>query len=288
MEREFFLLKLALIKGAGIITKWRIFEYAQTHQCFNFTASELRPLLSKRCDPFVFCNDWNFLTKEVLQQKLDGQKYITLDSPLYPKRLKEIPQPPFVLFYEGNIRLLQEEKIIAFVGSRNVSSYGREVVKKFVPLLAARGFTIVSGLAKGVDSCSHLTAMQAFGQTIGVVGCGLDICYPKEVFTIYWEMLKKQLVISEYPYGTPVRKYHFPMRNRIIAGLSQAVCVVEARARSGSLTTAQLTLDSGKEVFAFPGDILNGRSTGCLQLIQDGAKCVISIKDILEELPNFE
>lgn len=288
MEREFFLLKLALIQGAGIISKWHIFEYAQKHQYFNFTANELRPLLSKRCDAFVFCNDWNFLTKEVLQQKLSGQKYITLDSPFYPERLRQLPQPPFVLFYEGNINLLQQEKIIAFVGSRNVSSYGQEIVKKFVPPLTTRNYTIVSGLAKGVDSCSHLAAMQSFGNTIGVVGCGLDICYPKEVFSIYWEMLKKQLVISEYPYGTPVRKYHFPMRNRIIAGLAQAVCVIEARAKSGSLTTAQLALDTGKEVFAFPGDILNGRSTGCLQLIQDGAKCVISLKDILEELPNFE
>ncbi|MCU7358558.1 MULTISPECIES: DNA-processing protein DprA [Enterococcus] len=288
MEREFFLLKLALIQGAGIISKWHIFEYAQKHQYFNFTANELRPLLSKRCDAFVFCNDWNFLTNEVLQQKLSGQKYITLDSPFYPERLRQLPQPPFVLFYEGNISLLQQEKIIAFVGSRNVSSYGQEIVKKFVPPLTTRNYTIVSGLAKGVDSCSHLAAMQSFGNTIGVVGCGLDICYPKEVFSIYWEMLKKQLVISEYPYGTPVRKYHFPMRNRIIAGLAQAVCVIEARAKSGSLTTAQLALDTGKEVFAFPGDILNGRSTGCLQLIQDGAKCVISLKDILEELPNFE
>ncbi|MBO0450434.1 DNA-processing protein DprA [Enterococcus sp. MJM12] len=288
MEREWFLLKLALLQGAGIITKWRILEYAQKHQYFNFTAKEVQPLLSRKCDSFVFYNDWNFLTQEVLQQKLNGQKYVTLDSPLYPKRLKEIYQPPFALFYEGNILLLQQEKIIGFVGSRNVSPYGKEIVKKFVPPLTNRGYTIASGLAKGVDSCSHLTAMQSFGQTIGVVGCGLDICYPKEVFTIYWEMLKNQLVISEYPYGTPVRKYHFPMRNRIIAGISQAVCVVEAKAKSGSLTTAQLALDTGKEVFAFPGDILNGRSTGCLQLIQDGAKCVISLKDILEELPNFE
>src|SRR5699024_8823103 len=139
----------------------------------------------------------------------------------------------------------------------------------------------------GVDRFSHELAIRSGGKTIGVVGCGLDICYPREVSDLFFEMKKNHLILSEYPLGTPIKRYHFPMRNRIIAGLSDGTCVVEAKERSGSLITAQLALEAGKEVFAVPGEILSGQSNGCHHLIQDGAKCVYRIEDILEELPQY-
>ncbi|MGX7131727.1 MULTISPECIES: DNA-processing protein DprA [Enterococcus] len=284
---EEFIFRLTYCKGLGIVGKWKMVQFAMKFQQMAFSAQEVVEIVGVNNYSQVIKESWQKLTPDFIQEQAAKQKFITFFSEDYPVLLKEIPHPPLILFYEGHIQRLQLP-LLAVVGARDASSYGRRLVEQFVPGLVRENYGIISGLAKGIDSYSHHGTIQAEGYTIGVVGTGVDQCYPKEAFPIYSEMKENHLIISEYPKGTGAKKHHFPMRNRIIAGLCQGICVIEAKERSGSLITAQLALENGREVFAFPGDLLNGRSTGCHRLIQDGAKCVVTLADILEELPNFE
>lgn len=271
-----FLLRLSLTHGIGAFGKDRIYQFAKRHQWWQFDSLEIR-LLAQTTKP----NDWNEWTEERLQEIEASHQYLTIEDPLYPEALRHVPTPPLVLFYKGDLALLKGE-LLAVVGARDATQYGYQVLQELMPTLTKRGFIIVSGLAKGIDSFAHQFAISNQGKTIGVVGTGLDICYPKISGNLQIEMSRHQLVLSEYPNGTPPAKFHFPMRNRIIAGLSSGVLVIEAKKRSGSLITAQQALDYGKEVFVVPGSILDGRSSGCHQLIQDGAICVEKTKDIFD------
>ncbi|MDT2753798.1 DNA-processing protein DprA [Enterococcus pseudoavium] len=271
-----FLLRLSLTHGIGAFGKDRIYQFAKRHQWWQFDSLEIR-LLAQTTKP----NDWNEWTEERLQEIEASHQYLTIEDPLYPEALRHVPTPPLVLFYKGDLTLLKGE-LLAVVGARAATQYGYQVLQELMPTLTKRGFIIVSGLAKGIDSFAHQFAISNQGKTIGVVGTGLDICYPKISGNLQIEMSRHQLVLSEYPNGTPPAKFHFPMRNRIIAGLSSGVLVIEAKKRSGSLITAQQALDYGKEVFVVPGSILDGRSSGCHQLIQDGAICVEKTKDIFD------
>ncbi len=284
IERLMF--KLSYCKGIGIAGKWKIVTFAQATQKTDFSLAELLRIAEIQKFQGIFKQSWQALEEEWLVQQAAEQTFLTWLSPAYPKELQNLFQRPLILFYIGNIALLDYPKL-AFVGARDATSYARQVVCKVIPKIVEQNFVIVSGLAKGVDSYSHEIAIRAGGATIGVIGCGLDICYPREACDLFIEMRKNHLILSEYPKGTAVQRYHFPMRNRIIAGLSKGTCVIEAKEKSGSLITAQLALEYGKEVFAVPGEIISGQSNGCHQLIQDGAKCVCSIQDILEELPHF-
>lgn len=272
----------------SIQKKWRAFGYFVAHQLTELAQQGpiiMRELqISQHQD--LFLQYWQELDEQKLADLTAEQKFITILSDDYPDVLKETYQPPLVLFYEGNKSLLQQRQI-AIVGSRLASPYAYQVMEQLLPPLIDDGLVITSGLAKGVDSYAHQLAMIYHGKTIGVVGCGIDICYPKEVRSIYERMKTQQLIVSEYPATTPVRRFHFPLRNRIIAGLAEGVCVIEAKDKSGSLITAQLAIDEGRSVFSVPGEVLSHRNTGTLKLIQDGAKCVISASDILDELPNF-
>ena len=272
----------------SIQKKWRAFGYFVEHPMTELAQQGpiiMRELqISQHQD--LFLQYWQELDEQKLAQLTVKQNFITILSEEYPDVLKETYQPPLVLFYEGNKDLLQQRQI-AIVGSRLASPYAYQVMEQLVPPLVTEDLVITSGLAKGVDSYAHQLAMIYHGKTIGVVGCGIDICYPKEVRSIYERMKTQQLIVSEYPATTPVRRFHFPLRNRIIAGLVEGVCVIEAKDKSGSLITAQLAIDEGRSVFSVPGDILNQCNTGTLKLIQDGAKCVITASDILNELPNF-
>ncbi len=279
-------LKLTYCKGIGLIGKWKIVKFYEKFQAENFYVEDVIQIAQINRYKGMFRQSFREITEYWLKEKLQDQQYVTWLSPDYPQELLELPYPPLVIFYSGNLDLLDYPRL-AFVGARQASRYSTQVISKLLPTIVKRQFVIVSGLARGVDRMSHEMTIRSGGLTIGVVGCGLDICYPREVSALFGEMKKNHLVLSEYPQGTPIRKNHFPMRNRIIAGLSKATCVVEAKERSGSLITAQLALDYGKEVFAIPGEILTGQSDGCHRLIQDGAKCVISVQDILEELPKF-
>ncbi|GAA3023121.1 DNA-processing protein DprA [Tetragenococcus solitarius] len=283
---EKMILKLTYCKGIGLIGKWKIVKFYEKFQAENFYAEDVIQIAQITQYKGMFRQSFNAINDDWLQEVLSEQQYVTWLSPDYPQELLALPFPPLVIFYKGNLSLL-ELSCLAFVGARQATNYSTQVIRKLLPTIIERQFVIVSGLAKGVDRMSHEMAIRSGGLTVGVIGCGLDICYPREVKPLFNEMKKNHLVISEYPQGTPVKKHHFPMRNRIIAGLSKATCVIEAKERSGSLITAQLALDYGKDVFAIPGEILSGQSDGCHRLIQDGAKCVISVQDILEELPDF-
>lgn len=211
-----------------------------------------------------------------------GVQWLTILDETYPDYLKHIYNPPAVLFYKGDLRLLTR-KMIAIVGARKNTSYGKAALQKILPELIAAGFVTVSGLALGIDRDVHQQTLKLGGKTIGVIGTGLDLCYPKNNHALQKQMLSNELVLSEYPLGTKPLKQHFPMRNRIIAGLSLGTVVIEAAYRSGSLITANLALQEGREVFAIPGNITSPSSRGTNDLIVHGAKCVTNAEQILEE-----
>ena len=196
----------------------------------------------------------------------------------YPDILRTIYNPPALLFFQGNIALLKTE-CIAIVGSRLASDYSHRCLGGLVPRLVNR-YTIVSGLAKGVDAWAHETTLKNNGSTIAVIGSGLDTFYPKENRFLQAEIMQKGLVISEYPPKSKIEPWHFPQRNRIIAGLSQKVIITEAKKKSGSLITADLALENNREVLAIPGRIDVTLSAGCNKLIEEGATPLIDFNDL--------
>lgn len=204
-------------------------------------------------------------------------------DPAYPSLLKQISDPPIALFLRGNASLLGNPQL-AIVGSRNPSTEGRRNAEEFAAYLARCGLTITSGMALGIDAAGHRGALKAGGTTIAILGTGLDKVYPPSHRELCEEIAVKGLVVSEFPPGTPPLPHNFPRRNRLISGLSVGVLVVEAAQSSGSLITARLASEQGREVFAIPGSIHNPLARGCHRLIREGAKLVESAGDILEEL----
>ena len=212
-----------------------------------------------------------------------GTGIITLDGPEYPLLLRQIPDPPPVLFVKGDPELLSRPGV-AVVGARAASSYGLRTTGRLARRLAEAGLVITSGLALGVDAAAHRAALAAGGGTIAVLGCGLDICYPAHNRKLQREIAARGLLVSEYPFGTRADRFRFPARNRIISGISRGVLVVEAGERSGSLITARLALEQGREVFAVPGSIDSGKSRGAHLLLKQGARLVQDEEDVLAEL----
>lgn len=209
---------------------------------------------------------------------------ITYQDEAYPQLLKQIYDPPLVLFYQGNINLLNEQQV-AIVGSRFSSAQGRETASNFSKNLVLQGITITSGLALGIDAAAHMGALTGGGNTIAVVATGLDRVYPARNRSLAKQILEqKGLIISEFNPGVAPRPGNFPKRNRIISGLSRGVVVVEAAVKSGSLITARCALEQNREVFAVPGSIHNPNAKGCHHLIQQGAKLIESAVDIINEL----
>jgi DNA processing protein len=201
----------------------------------------------------------------------------------YPSLLRDTPRPPMALFVRGDPSLLWQPQI-AMVGSRNPTAEGRANAHAFARALAQQGFTITSGLAGGIDSAAHEGALAGSGKTLAVVGAGADVVYPASNAALTAEIAGNGAIVSEFPPGTPPRPGHFPQRNRIIAGLALGTLVVEAATRSGSLITARLASEAGREVFALPGSIHNPMARGCHRLIRDGAKLVETADEIIEEL----
>ncbi len=200
----------------------------------------------------------------------------------YPELLKTIVDPPHVLYVQGNLELLHSS-CVAMVGSRAATAYGKRAAFTLARDLAEAGVTVVSGLAIGVDSEAHRGALSVHGATIGVLGCGLDVTYPRQNARLYEKIRREGLLLTEYCLGTKPDGFRFPARNRIIAGLSHGVVVVEAAKKSGSLITAEMALDEGREVFAVPGQIDSFKSSGTHWLLQQGAKLVQSAEDVLDE-----
>ena len=230
--------------------------------------------------------DWTTIEYDLSWLAQNNNGVITFNDTCYPAQLKEIADPPPVLFVRGNSGLLSLPQI-AIVGSRNPSSLGEETAYNFAKILCQYGFVITSGLALGIDGASHRGALAAQGYTIAVAGTGLDRVYPARHKDLATEIVKTGLMISEFPPGTTAKANHFPRRNRIISGLCQGLLVVEAAKQSGSLITARMALEQNREVFAIPGSIHNPLARGCNALIREGAKLVETTQDILEELNQY-
>ncbi|MFM2448490.1 MAG: DNA-protecting protein DprA [Pseudomonadota bacterium] len=225
------------------------------------------------------------LTQRWLAQAASAPRYVlSLGDPHYPSDLLQTADPPLLLYAQGRLSLLGAPKI-AIVGSRNPTPQGVENARAFARHLSQAGWTVVSGLALGIDGAAHEGALQGEGSTIAVVGTGLDRVYPKDHHALAHQISQQGLILSEYPLGTPPLPGCFPQRNRIIAGLASGTLVVEATLKSGSLITAKLAAECGREVLAIPGSIHSPQSRGCHALIKQGAKLVETASDVLEEIP---
>ena len=212
-----------------------------------------------------------------------GIQILTYLDLSYPKNLCSIYDPPLVLYLKGNL-ILEDQAALAIVGSRYPTAYGIRSTAAFATRLAECGITVVSGFARGIDAEAHCSTLRAKGRTIAVLGCGLDVLYPKEHTSLYEKIAENGALLSEFPLGSLPYATHFPKRNRLISGLAFAVLVVEANLRSGSLITARLAAEEGREVYVVPGPIDSLTSSGTNHLIQEGAKLVVCVEDILEDL----
>jgi DNA processing protein len=225
------------------------------------------------------------LQLETIWKTLEKQKIqvITWEDEEYPRRLKEIEQPPPVLYLRGSLTA-EDEWAVAIVGTRLITHYGRQITEKLASFLAENHVTVVSGMARGVDGVAHDMAMKSGGRTLAVLGCGVDVVYPPEHQKLSERIIEQGAIISDYPPGTRPESINFPPRNRIISGLSQGVVVIEAGETSGALITAKFAAEQGREVFAVPGSIAAPQSKGTNRLIQDGARPMLRCEDVLEAL----
>ncbi len=224
------------------------------------------------------------ITAAIEWQQCPARRILTLSDPLYPPALRELATPPLLLFVVGDASLLSKPQI-AIVGSRNASPAGLETAASLAAGLSEAGLVITSGMALGVDTASHRGTLAANGTTIAVLGCGVDVPYPRRNARLAQQIAATGALVSEFPLSSPPRRENFPRRNRIVSGLSQGVLVIEAALKSGSLISANLAAQQGREVFAVPGSIYNPLSRGCHWLIRQGAKLVETAEDVLEELP---
>lgn len=238
-------------------------------------------VVSECRNPALFIERYKQIDDDFLKKSFEEFPSFSILDDCYPWDLSEIYNPPALLFYQGNIDLLELPKV-AVVGSRDSSKLGNQSVQKIIKELNNE-LIIVSGLARGIDTAAHMAALQNGGRTIAVIGTGLDVFYPKANKKLQAYIGKNHLVLSEYGPGEQPLKFHFPERNRIIAGLCRGVIVAEAKMRSGSLITCERAMEEGRDVFAIPGSILDGKSDGCHHLIQEGAKCIMSGSDVLSE-----
>lgn len=274
---ELFKLKKAGLTNLNINN---IINYLKKNSLTSLSVRNMA-VVSKCKNPTFFIENYKQLDFKKLRQEFKKFPVLSILDSNYPLELKEIYNPPVLLFYQGNIELLSKPKL-AVVGARQASQIGCQSVKKIIKETNNQ-FVIVSGLARGIDTAAHVSALKNGGSSIAVIGSGLDVYYPTENKKLQEYMSYNHLVLSEYFTGEQPLKFHFPERNRIIAGLCQGIVVAEAKMRSGSLITCERALEEGREVFAIPGNIIDGKSDGCHHLIQEGAKCIISGKDILSE-----
>ncbi|AIX04766.1 DNA-processing protein DprA [Streptococcus agalactiae] len=274
---ELFKLKKAGLTNLNINN---IINYLKKNSLTSLSVRNMA-VVSKCKNPTFFIENYKQLDLKKLRQEFKKFPVLSILDSNYPLELKEIYNPPVLLFYQGNIELLSKPKL-AVVGARQASQIGCQSVKKIIKETNNQ-FVIVSGLARGIDTAAHVSALKNGGSSIAVIGSGLDVYYPTENKKLQEYMSYNHLVLSEYFSGEQPLKFHFPERNRIIAGLCQGIVVAEAKMRSGSLITCERALEEGREVFAIPGNIIDGKSDGCHHLIQEGAKCIISGKDILSE-----
>ena len=279
---------LSLVPDVGAVTARRLIEhFGSAKAALEAPGNEIahvckagEKIASAIAETRKSCNPDKLLDK---LEKF-GAKYVCYADPEYPQLLKNIPDRPIGLYVNGSTDF--SIPCVSIVGSRRCSIYGENVARKFAEVLCAEGFCVVSGMARGIDSAAHRGALDVGGRTAAVLGCGLDIIYPPENASLYSELSKRGSLISEFPFGRRADKGTFPIRNRIIAGISVATVVVESDSRGGSMITARVAAEYGRDVFAVPGRIDVPTSRGCHDLIRDGAILASSVGDILESL-NF-
>jgi DNA processing protein len=278
---------LGRIKGLGGVTFKKIAaHFGDAAKVFSATRAELETvegLDRDVIDRLLAFTEWRQIDEDLRHIVQESIRLVTFNDSSYPARLRMIADPPPALYIKGDLRA-DDEKAVAVVGSRSASDYGRCVARELCRGLAVCGFTVVSGMARGIDGEAHEAALDAGGRTIAVLGSGVDRPYPPEHERLYNRIGGQGAVISELPMRTPPMAFNFPARNRLISGLSLGVVVVEATEKSGSLITASLALEQGREVFAVPGEVGASRTRGTHRLIRQGAKLVETVQDIMEEI----
>ncbi len=283
---------LSLIPGLGATGIERLLDcFGSPCDIFQASAKNRAQVTGIRAEALAGLASENELRKkgehELERLASFGARAICRDDPEYPPLLRQINSPPPVLYIHGNSELLGQ-CCIAIVGSRAATHYGRRIAASLACDLARQGMVVVSGLALGIDTEAHVGALSTTGATVAVLGCGLDVIYPQHNSRLYQQIRERGLLLTEYPLGTRPDAFRFPARNRIIAGMSYGVVVVEAAQKSGSLITAGMALEEGREVFAVPGQIDSFKSAGTHWLVQQGAKLITSVADIIEELPSCQ
>ena len=283
--RRTLMIALAMRDKGSSQQRWELYQRLCQNEWTEgiFTLEAIHQELS--LDEIDWLRNTDFVSLELQYQK-EAIHFLMYEDALYPKRLKEIYLPPVVLFYKGRLELFNRLSI-GIVGARNHTPYSKEALEYILPDILERKVSIISGLARGVDSLAHQLTLDLKGETIAVIGNGINICYPKENQSLYDAIGKKGLILSEYPLDSPPLKFHFPYRNRIIAGLSHGLCVIEAKLHSGSLITANVALSENRQVFALPGNITSEYSKGTNELITTGAFPIRNANDILELLHYF-
>ncbi len=287
MHELYYWIALRFVCGMGSVSYKKLIEHFGTpERILHADRKQLEEVegINERLRTGIL----NFKPGQETDRELDlieekGVKVLTLNSPDYPGQLKNIYDPPPIIYVKGKVEEF-DNSAIAVVGSRHASDYGRAVARSISRDLALQGVVIVSGMARGIDSCAHRAALSVSGKTVAVLGCGIDVVYPPENRKLYSEIAEKGAVISEYPLGTEPNSYNFPARNRIISGLSTGVLVVEAGIKSGSLITARYALEQGRDVYAVPGNIYSPGSMGTNSLIKSGAQPVDKASDIVETM----
>jgi DNA processing protein len=284
-------LALRNLPGVGVVLFQRLAaRFGGPAAVFQASPAELQsvrgvsPALARAIRTF---RDWDRVEEQLLRLQNWGGSLLTWDEADFPARLRQIPYPPPCLFVKGSLKAA-DDQAVALVGTRGASYYGLKTSRRLAGGLAARGLTIVSGLARGIDAAAHRGALENGGRTLAVLGCGLDVVYPPENREFYQQIPEQGALITEFPLGAPPEARNFPVRNRIISGLSLGVVVVEAGVKSGTAITVQFALDQGREVFAVPGPIDSPTSIGPHRLIQQGAKLVMDVEDVLQELPGMK
>lgn len=289
MTEEEYWFWLTNIEGIGNQTIKQLLNYVKTPENL-FHCEEKK--LAQWIQPKVFCNFQKSKDKKKIKQayndlKEKGISYYSIENKAYPKRLKNIDNPPYALYGKGKLPS-DKQKTIAIIGARYGSAYGREMAHYFGREFSKRGIMVISGMARGIDSIAQEAAIKEKGSSCGILGCGVDICYPRENFNLYQTLIQKGGVFSEYPPKTVPKAGLFPMRNRIISGLADGILVIEAKEKSGTLITVDHALAQGKEVYALPGRSGDVLSEGCNRLIQMGAKLVLDIEDFADDYPSIE
>lgn len=289
-DQRFYALALTLVPGLGISGAHQLIRRCGSPSgVFRLSRAELQRSfqLSPDIQSFI-AGGCALRTAEKTMQDTQARKIqlLSLYDHEYPQLLKEIFEPPLLLYCLGNVDVLRRPAL-ALVGSRRCSVYGKQISQKLARELAALGLVIVSGLARGIDSQGHIGALEAGGSTVAVLGNGVDVVYPRENRRLYERIRESGCVVSEFPCGSFPGPQNFPIRNRIISGLCYGTVITEAAEFSGSLITARLTLEQNRELFAVPGNVTSPGSYGPNYLIKQGAKVVVTVQDVIDELPFY-